>query len=554
MIRDDLALAVRRALADADLPEPPGGVKIDLPKQRDHGDWATPTALALAKPVGRKPMEIAERLAAALDAAGVPHLERAEVAPPGFVNLYLKPTWLHEVLRTVVAAGDRFGTSEALAGERINLEFVSVNPTGPLHAGGGRWVAVGDAIANLLAAQGAVVHREYYLNDTGNQLNTFRDSLYARYRGEAPPEDGYQGEYLVEMAAQLRAERGDDVSPDEACEWGVQRNIEGVRDDLARIGVHFDTWFSERTLHERGDVADVLRVLEERGLVFDADGARWLRSTDFGDTRDRVLVRSDGTTTYLCNDLAYHRDKIARGWNHLIDIWGADHHGQVKSLQAGMQALGFGPPPEPEVLLGQLVKLLRDGREVRLSRRAGNIITLADILDEVDPDVARMTFLLQGIDTPQTFDLDVVTQQSMENPVYYVQYAHARVSSIERRAALAEIRRAPIDAVDLTPLVHEREIEVMRLLAQYPDVVAEAAHTRAPQKVSTWVRDFARAFHGFYRDCRVLSPDAELTQARLWLAEASRIGLANALGLLGVNAPTEMAKLADDEDDDGANE
>jgi arginyl-tRNA synthetase len=300
MIRDDLALAVRRALADADLPEPPGGVKIDPPKQRDHGDWATPAALALAKPVGRPPLEIAERLAAALDAAGVAHLERTEVAPPGFVNLYLRPTWLHDVLRTVVAAGDRFGTSDALAGERINLEFVSANPTGPLHAGGGRWVAVGDAIANLLAAQGAAVHREYYVNDTGNQLATFRDSLYARYRGESPPEDGYQGEYLVDLARDLHAELGDDVSPDDACEWGVQRVIEGLRYDLGRIGVHFDTWFSERTLHERGEVADVLRVLEERGVVYDKDNARWLRSTDFGDTRDRVLVRSDGTTTYLC--------------------------------------------------------------------------------------------------------------------------------------------------------------------------------------------------------------------------------------------------------------
>jgi arginyl-tRNA synthetase len=554
MIRDDLALAVRRALADADLPEPPGGVKIDPPKQRDHGDWATAAALALAKPVGRKPMEIAETLAAALGAAAVPHLERAEVAPPGFVNLYLEPTWLHDVLRSVVAAGDAFGMSDARAGERINLEFVSVNPTGPLHAGGGRWVAVGDAIANLLAAQGAVVHREYYLNDTGNQLNTFRDSLYARYRGEDPPDDGYQGQYLVDMAAQLHAELGDDVSPDDACEWGVQRNIEGVRDDLGRIGVHFDTWFSERTLHERGDVAAVLRALEERGVVFEKDDARWLRSTDFGDTRDRVIVRSDGTTTYLCNDLAYHRDKIARGWNHLIDIWGADHHGQVKSLQTGMEALGVGPPAEPEVLLGQHVRLLRDGQEVRMSRRAGNIVTLADILDEVAPDVARMTFLLQGIDSPQTFDLDVVTQQSMENPVYYVQYAHARVLSIARKAAAAGIERAPIDAVDLARLTHDREVELLRLLAQYPDVVTEAADTRAPQKVCTWVRDFARAFHGFYRDCRVLSPDAELTQARLWLAEASRIGLANALGLLGVTAPTEMTRLADDESGDAANE
>ena len=547
MIRDDLALAVRRALADAGLPEPPGGVVVDLPKQRDHGDWATPAALALANRLGRRPMEIAEQLAEALEAAAVPHLARAEAAPPGFVNLFLAPTWLYDVLRTVIAAGDAFGRSTVLAGERINLEFVSANPTGPLHAGGGRWVAVGDAIANLLAAQGAVVHREYYLNDAGNQLDNFRDSLFARYRGELPPEDGYQGEYMIELAAQLRAELGDDVTPEEACEWGVRQIIDGLRDDLGRIGVHFDTWFSERELHERGEVADVLRVLDELGVVYDKDNARWLRTTDFGDSRDRVLVRSDGTTTYLCNDLAYHRDKIRRGWTHLIDMWGADHHGQVKSLQAGMEGLGYGPPPEPEVLLGQLVKLVRDGVDVRLSKRAGNIITLADILDDVDPDVTRMTFLLQGIDSPQTFDLDIVTQQSMENPVYYVQYAHARVSSIERRASAAGIERAPLESVDLARLTHERETELLRLLAQYPEVVADAAETRAPQKVTTWVRDFARAFHGFYRDCRVISEDASLTQARLWLSEASRIGLANALALLGVSAPDEMARLDEDE-------
>jgi len=312
--------------------------------------------------------------------------------------------------------------------------------------------------------------------------------------------------------------------------------------------VHFDTWFSERTLHEGGNVVRVLDDLRARGVVFDDDGATWLRATDFGDQRDRVLVKSDGATTYLCNDLAYHRDKIRRGADHLIDMWGADHHGQVKSLQAGMQALGFGPPPEPEVLLGQMVKLVRDGVEVRLSKRAGNIVTLADILDEVDPDVARMTFLLQGIDSTQTFDLDIVTSQSMENPVYYVQYAHARVSSLARRAAEAGIERGPIGSVDLGRLDHERDQELLRALALYPDVVAEATETRAPQKVTTWVRDFARAFHGFYRDCRVISEDAELTQARLWLTEASRIGLANALGLLGVGAPEEMTRLdADDE-------
>jgi arginyl-tRNA synthetase len=548
MSRDALRTALSQTLANAALPEPADGVTLDPPKRRDQGDWSSPVALQLAKVVGAKPIDLAGRIKAGLDSLALPIIERVEVAPPGFVNIYLKASWLHDVVRDVVAAGETFGTSDALVGQRINLEFVSANPTGPLHAGGGRWVAVGDAIANLLAAQGAIVHREYYLNDTGNQLNTFRDSLYARYRGEPPPEDGYQGEYLVEMAAELHAARGDNVSPADACEWGIARVTESLKHDLGRIGVHFDTWFSEKTLHERGNVEEVLAVLRDRGYTYEHEDAWWLRSTDFGDPRDRVLVRSDGTTTYLCNDLAYHRDKFARGWNHLIDIWGADHHGQVKSLQSGMEALGF-PPGEPEILLGQHVKVMEGGREVRMSRRAGNIVTLADILDRVDPDVARMTFLLQGIDSTQTFDLDVVTQHSMENPVYYVQYAHARIVSIERKASEKGVTRRPLADVDLSPLTHEREDELMRALVAYPDVVAEAAGLRAPQKVTTWVRDFARAFHGFYRDCHVLTDDAALTQSRLWLVEACRIGLANALGILGVNAPDEMARLDTDEDE-----
>lgn len=547
MIRDELAHALREALDTAGLPQPSGQIVLEPPKQREHGDWSSPVALALAKSVGAKPREVAQKLVDALTDAQVPHLARVELAGPGFVNFFLAPTWLHAVLREVVEAGDDYGKSDARHGDRVNLEFVSANPTGPLHAGGGRWVAVGDAVANLLAAQGAEVHREYYLNDAGTQLETFRDSLYARYEGREPPEDGYHGQYLVDMAAQLHAERGDDVTPDDACEWGYEKVVEGLRADLGRIGVQFDTWFSERTLHERGDVTEVLALLDERGVTYDDDGARWLRSTDFGDSRDRVLVRSDHTTTYLCNDIAYHRDKFARGFSHLVDIWGADHHGQVKSLQAGMQAIGF-QEGEPEILLGQLVRLVQDGREVRISKRTGNIITLADILDEVDPDVARMTFLLQSIDSPQTFDLDVVTAQSLENPVYYVQYAHARIASIGRKAAAAGVRRVSLADVDLSVLTHEREQDLLRALAMYPDVVEEAAATRAPQKVSTWVRDFARVFQGFYHDCRVLSADTALTQARLWLTEACRVGLANALALLGVHAPDEMARLDDEGD------
>ncbi|MGZ4713952.1 MAG: arginine--tRNA ligase [Acidimicrobiia bacterium] len=554
MIADDLIASVTTALATCGLPVPPRGVEVTPAKAREHGDWQTNVALVLAKTVGASPRDVAARVVAALEAAPPAHVERIEIAGPGFVNFFLAPTWLHDVLVAAVEQGDEFGHGDLYAGHRINLEFVSVNPTGPLHAGGGRWVAVGDAIANLLAAQGAVVHREYYLNDAGSQLDTFTASLMARYRGEEPPEDGYHGAYMVELAQGLRAELGDAVDPDTAREWGLVAVVAALRSDLERIGVHFDTWFSERTLHEQGEVTAVLDDLRAGGHTYRKDDAEWLASEALGDQRDRVLVRANGATTYLANDLAYQRNKVARGWNHLIDIWGADHHGQVKSVQVGMRALGVGTEeaPEPEIILGQLVRLERGGELVRLSKRAGTVITLADILDEVDPDVARLTFLLQGIDTAQTFDLDVVTQQSMENPVYYVQYAHARVASIARRAAAAGVTRPPLAATDLSLLVHERELELLRTLAEYPAVLRSAAELRAPHRVTTWVRELAARLHGFYRDCRVITDDAALTAARLWLVEGARVGLADALGVLGVSAPEEMARL--DEDDDDVND
>ncbi len=545
MIVDDLIAALQVALDAAGLPGPHGGVEVEATKQRGHGDWQTNVALQLANAVGAPPREVAARIVAELEAASPRHVERVEIAGPGFINFFLAPTWLHEILGVVIAADDGYGRGDALAGRRINLEFVSANPTGPLHAGGGRWVAVGDAIANMLAAQGADVHREYYLNDAGTQLDTFGASLMARYRGTELPENGYQGQYLVDMAERLRVELGDDVTQEQAREWGIAEAVRELERDFARIGVHFDTWFSERTLHQRGEVAAVLRRLTDAGLTSERDGAIWLRSEELGDQRDRVLVKSDGATTYLLNDFAYHSNKLSRGFDHLIDIWGADHHGQVKSLQVGMRALGFGSDdsPEPEIILGQLVKLERGGELVRLSKRTGTIVTLADILDEVDPDVARLTFLLQSIDTAQTLDLNVVTAQSMDNPVYYIQYAHARTASIARVAVERGVTRRPIDAVDLGVLTHERELDLLRSLVDYPGVLAVAAELRAPHRVTAWVREFAGRFHSFYGDCRVITDDAELTQARLWLAEACRIGLADALGILGVGAPETMSRL-----------
>lgn len=551
MTRDDIATAVRAAIRSAGLPEPPGGITLEAPRQREHGDWATNVALQLAKAAKRPPREVAETIATALRAAPPRHLDRVEIAGPGFLNFHLTPGWLHDVLIDVVEAGDRFGAGDELAGQRVNLEFVSANPTGPLHAGGARWVAVGDAIANLLATRGAEVCREYYLNDVGAQLGAFGQSLLARTRGEEPPEDGYRGDYVVAMAERARAELGDDLDLETVREWGYHEVVRELREDLARIGVTFDVWFSERTLHERGDVTAVIESLRAKGYLVDRDGATWLRSSELGDQRDRVLVKSDGATTYLAADLAYHRDKLARGFDHLIDIWGADHHGQVKSLQVGMEAQGC-PPGEPEVILGQLVNLVRGGEPIRISKRTGNVVTLADVLDEVDPDAARLTFLLQSIDTPLTFDLDVVTAQTMDNPVYYVQYAHARIASIGRMAVARGVALAPLAEVDLSVLTDERELELLRSLASYPDAVAEAAALRAPQRITAWVRELAGRFHGFYHDCRVLGVEPPVEQGRLWLAEACRIGLAQALGILGVGAPDEMLRLDEPDEPEDA--
>ncbi len=541
--------AIERALAAVGVEARSEEIELTAPARPEHGDAATNIALQVAKVAGIAPRDLAEKIATALRADPPEHFDRVEVAGPGFLNLFFAPSRWHEVLREVLLAGENYGHSRTLSGQRINLEFVSANPTGPLHAGGGRWVAVGDALANLLVSQGAEVHREYYLNDLGVQLDKFGESLLARYEDRDLPEDGYQGDYLVEMAMRMRAEVGNSVTLEQAREWGYRDVVNHLRDDLSRIGVEFDTWFSERTLHERGDIEKVLEQLRERGVTFIADGAEWLRTSDFGDQRDRVLIKSDGTTTYLCNDLAYHQDKIARGWNHLIDIWGADHHGQVKSLQAGLEALGQ-PAGQPEVLLGQLVKLVRAGEPVRLSKRAGTVITLADILDEVDADVVRLTFLLQGIDSAQTFDLDVVTAQSAENPVYYIQYAHARIASIGRRATAEGIKRIPFLEVNLAPLSDVHELDLLRSLSELPAVLTEAAQLRAPHRVTTWVRELASRFHAFYRECRVITDDVALTQARLALAEATRVGLKNALDVLGVRAPDSMRRVENDGVDD----
>lgn len=537
MVRDDLEQALRAVLADLGL-EHDGALRLDRPDRPEHGDWTTNAALTLAAAARQPPRQLATAIADRLSADPPRHVAGVEVAGPGFVNFRLHHAWLHDVLSQVVHEGaDAYARPDLGNGVPVNVEFVSANPTGPLHVGAGRWAAYGDAVCRLLARCGYVVHREYYLNDRGNQTTLFGQSLLARRRGEVPPEGGYQGDYVADWAADMP----DGLDDDGATEWGLDRAVRDARDTLDRLGVNFDTWFSERTLVGSGAIDDALGELRERGAAYDADGAVWLRATDFGLPKDEVLVKTGGEPTYLLSDLAYHSNKFERGYERLIDVWGSDHHGHIARLKAGMQALGH-DPDATEILLGQLVTVQRGGTELRMGKRQGDFVELAEVLDEVGPDVARLSFLLQSIDTRQVFDLDTVVANSMENPVYYVQYAHARIWSINRKAEEAGIVRARFGEVDLSPIAHERELDLLRLLADLPDVVADACAARAPHKVSNWVRDLAGRFHGFYHDCRVLGEGVppEVTQARLWLVESVRVGLAVGLELLGATTPESM--------------
>ena len=534
MIRDQLSLALADALRGLGI-EPPPSIPLERPARREHGDWSSTVALAVAKAAGRNPRQLAQELVDRLGADPPAHVASVGLAGPGFVNFHLAPTWLHQVLHDVIGAGTvGYAAPDLGGGRRVNVEFVSANPTGPLHAGGGRWAAFGDALVNLLNRCGYRADREYYLNDRGTQMGLFAASLAARKNGEPLPENGYAGQYIVDWAAEMPA----GVDP---AEWGYDRVKADLAETLDLAGVHFDTWFSERSLVESGAMDATLADLAANNATYHHDGAVWLRTTDHGDDKDRVVVRSDGEPTYLLPDLAYHRDKLARGYELLINIWGADHHGYMARLRAGIAALGY-DAANLEIILGQLVQLKRDGEDVRLSKRSGDMVELREIIDEVGRDAARFTFLLQSLDSRQTIDLAVVASQAMDNPVYYVQYAHARISSIGRVAAERGIVRAPLAEVDLTPLTQERELEVLRRLSELPELMAVACRERAPHKLTTWVRELAGDFQGFYKDCRIMGDgiDATTTQARLWLMEAARIGLVIGLDVLGVSAPETM--------------
>jgi arginyl-tRNA synthetase len=554
MIEERIAALVREALVALDaelglageLPE----IELSTPKQKEHGDFATNVALVLAGKAKRKPREVAELVVANLPPA--PFVERAEVAGPGFINLFVTDDWLFEVLRDVVRLGAAYGRAEPL-GRSAQVEFVSANPTGPLHIGHARNAVIGDAIAGVMEAAGWSVQREYYFNDAGRQMDLFGASVEARYmerfgREARVPPDGYHGSYIAEVAEDIATTFGDgfvDLPPDERRERildeGAARILEGIKATLARFGVRFDRYLHERELHDSGEIQQAVERLRSAGYVDEADGAVWFRATAFGDDKDRVLIRANGAPTYFAADCAYVVDKFGRGFDHLVYVWGADHHGDVVRVKGAAQAMGF-DPGAVEMVLYQFVTLYRAGELVRMSKRAGDIVTLDELLDEVGVDATRFTLLSRSNDSPLDFDIELAKRQSMDNPVYYVQYGHARIASILRNAAERGVELGPLEQADLSLLSTEAEIDLLKAVADLPAQVREAADLRAPHRLTYHVREVAERFHRFYTECRVLTDDDALTQSRLWLCVVARQTIANVLALLGVSAPESMER------------
>ncbi|SET62102.1 arginine--tRNA ligase [Geodermatophilus poikilotrophus] len=528
--------------------EVPAEVVVERPKNPEHGDYATNVALRLAKPAGRPPREVAGLLAEELRAH--PGIASVDVAGPGFLNITLAQGALGRIAVDAVTTGPTYGHTGTLAGQRLNLEFVSANPTGPVHIGGTRWAAVGDALGRLLEASGAAVTREYYFNDAGAQIDRFARSLMAAAAGRPVPGDGYAGDYIGEIATQVvAAEPGVLELPEEQQqerfrERGVELMFAEIKRTLAAFGVEFDVYFSERTLHETGALEKAIARLRENGHVYEADGATWLRTTDFGDDKDRPLVKSDGDPTYFAADCAYYLDKRSRGFDKVVIMLGADHAGYVGRYRALVAAVGDDPDANLEILLGQLVNLVRDGEPVRMSKRAGTVVLLEDLVEAVGADAARYALARASVDQQIDLDLDLWSRQTNDNPVFYVQYAHARISSVLRNAAdLGVVLGDPGD-VDVAQLTHERENTLLRAIGEFPRVLTSAAELRAPHRVARYLEELAGTYHRFYDSCRVLPRGDEettpLAVARLWLCAATAVVLRNGLGVLGVSAPERM--------------
>ena len=526
----------------------PAQVVVERPKNREHGDYATNVALQLAKKAGMPPRDFAALLAERLqEAEGI---SAVEIAGPGFLNITVEAGAQGAVAAQIVAAGTSYGRTETLQGQRFNLEFISANPTGPIHLGHTRWAVVGDAIARVIEAAGAQVAREFYINDRGNQMDKFGASLEAAALGKPVPEDGYHGGYIAELAQRIVAENPhilelpEEERTDAFREAGYKIQLAEQQEQLDGFRTHFDVWYSERSLYEADRVQHGLDKLRGQGHLFEADGALWMRTTDFGDDKDRVLVRSNGELTYFASDTAYYVDKRERGFDVCIYLLGADHHGYVGRLKAMAACAGDDPERNIEVLIGQLVKIMRGDEEVRLSKRAGTIVTLQELVDMIGVDALRYTLARYPADSPLTLDVEQITRQTSDNPVFYVQYAHARLASILRNAADLGVTVAAGDDFDPSLLSHEKEGELLRALADFPRVVAAAAQLREPHRVARYLEDTASAFHKFYDNCRVLPQGDEEPQpihrARLLLVQATKTVIANGLALLGVSAPERM--------------
>jgi arginyl-tRNA synthetase len=530
-----------RALRDGERTEP--APSLDRPPKPELGDYSSNAAMLLAAPLGDNPRAVAERLRGELerDLAGSGSLDRIEVAGPGFVNFFLSDAWYRRALAALVTAGEGLGPAPTESPERILVEFVSANPTGPLHVGGGRHAAYGDALVRLLEATGHDVEREYYVNDAGAQIGRFADSIAARMAGAEPPEDGYEGEYVVDLARRIAAEGVDPSDREALGERGIELMLEEVRGTLERFGVRFDTWFSERDLYKRGEVESALADLEQRGHAYRHEGALWLRTTDFGDDKDRVLIRSNGEPTYLTADVAYHWDKLQRGFGRLIDVLGADHHGYVARIRAAIEALGADPEAF-EALIMRLVHIVEAGERAQMSKRSGDFVSLDELLDDIGVDASRWFMLWRSHETTVDLDLELARSQSSENPVYYVQYAHARIASLLRKAgAAAEEAAGGLDPETTAAAIEPSERALIKRLLEFPEEVREAAARRAPHRICAYSTAVAADFHAFYRDCQVVGAEGEgVERSRLALCLCTKRTISAALGLLGISAPERM--------------
>ena len=543
----DQALKISKAFTENDYESL---IQLERPKNRDHGDYASSISLSLAKSEGKKPIEIANLVKAGLSSSEYGKLfADISIAGPGFINLTLNKSSQGAIVNQILNEKSNFGKVKALSGTSINLEFISANPTGPLHLGHTRWAAVGDALASVLAAAGARVTREFYINDRGNQMDLFGASIRAAVLGIPRPEDGYQGEYIAELGKLIDAQNPEfrNLSETEAViayrEAGYALQLQQQKDVLGNFGTHFDIWFSERSLHESDAWDKSLAKLKSQGHVYENEGAIWLRTTDFKDDKDRVLVKSGGELTYFASDTAYYLDKRARGFDICIYMLGADHHGYVGRLKTTAACAGDNPDYNIEILIGQMVKIIEGGEELKLSKRAGTIITLEELVEKVGVDAARYTLIRYPVDTPMTMDVDLLKRRTNENPVYYVQYAHARISALLRNADELGIKYG-IDFFNPELLEHQRERELLGGLAQFPEVITNAAELRSPHKVARYVEDLATLYHGFYSDCRVLpmgdENPSEIHQTRATLCAATMQVISNGLTLLGVSSPERM--------------